>query len=56
MDTSNLYYGDDFGYSDDDWDDEPLTAEEQAAQDRADRQQAREEIIGEIYNARFSFD
>ena len=55
MDTSNLYYEDEFNWSLDDFD-EPLTAEEQAAQDRADHQQMRDEMIGEMYNARFSFD
>ena len=52
MDTSNLYYDDEFDF----FEEEELTPEEQAAQDRADRQQIRDEMIGEMYNARFSFD
>lgn len=56
MDTSNLYYGDDFGYSEDDWDDEPLTPEEQAAQDRADRIQAEQEAYAEFLQAPYAFD
>jgi hypothetical protein len=56
MDTSNLYYGDDFGYSDDDWDDEPLTPEEQAAADRAYYRQQEQEAYAEFLQAPYSFD
>ena len=49
MDISNLNYD----YEDDY---EELTPEEEAAQRRAEARLAREEMIGEMYNARFSFD
>ncbi|CAB4242078.1 hypothetical protein UFOVP222_11 [uncultured Caudovirales phage] len=51
MDISNLYYDDEF-----DFEEEELTPEEAAAQRRAEARLAREEMIGEMYNARFSFD
>lgn len=47
----------DFGWSlDDFWEEEPLTPEEEAAERRSLEQQAREEMLGEMYNARFCFD
>lgn len=52
MDISNLYYDDE----DDFFEEEILTPEEAEAERRAEARLAREEMIGEIYNARFSFD
>jgi hypothetical protein len=47
----------DLGWSlDDFWDEEPLTPEELEAERRSLAQQARDEMIGEMYNARFCFD
>jgi hypothetical protein len=47
----------DFGWSMDDfWEEEELTPEELEAERRSLAQQARDEMIGEMYNARFCFD
>jgi hypothetical protein len=53
MDTSNLYYGDDFGYFEDD---EPLTPEEQARADRAYYQQQEQEAYAEFLQSPYAFD
>ena len=53
MDTSNLYYGDDFGYFEDD---EPLTPEEQARADRAYYQQQEQEAYAEFLQSPYCFD
>lgn len=46
-----------YGWSlDDDWEEEPLTPEQQEAERRSFAQQARDEWLGEMYNARFCFD
>jgi hypothetical protein len=52
MDISNLYYGDDFGY----FEEEELTPEEQAAEDRAFRRQQEQEAYAEFLQAPYSFD
>ena len=47
----------DFGWSMDDfWEEEALTPEEEAAEERSQRQMMHDEMIGEIYNSRFAFD
>lgn len=55
MDISNLNYDyeDDYFFEEEE---EILTPEEAAAQRRAEARLAREEMLGEMYNARFSFD
>jgi hypothetical protein len=46
-----------YGWSlEDDWEEEPLTPEEQLASDRAQAQVAQEEAIGEMYASRYAFD
>ena len=52
MDTSNLYYGDDFGY----FEEEELSPEEQAKADRAWRQQQEQEAYAEFLMSPYSFD
>ena len=54
MDTSNLYYGDDFGYVD--FDEEELTPEEQAKADRAYYQQQEQEAYAEFLQSPYCFD
>lgn len=45
-----------YGWSlEEEWD-EPLTPEEQLAQDRAEARAMREEAIGEMYASRYAFD
>jgi len=58
MDTSNLYYGDeDFGGGEhDDWDDEPLSPEEQARADRAYYRQQEQEAYAEFLQSPYAFD
>lgn len=47
----------DFNWSlEDDWEVEPLTPEEEAAERRSMERQAREESIGELYASQFAFD
>ncbi len=52
MDTSNLYYGDEDYF----FDEEELTPEEQAAEDRAFRRQQELEAYAEFLQAPYSFD
>ena len=54
MDTSNLYYGDDFGYVD--FDEEELTPEEQAEADKAYNRQLELEAYAEFLDAPNCFD
>jgi len=47
----------DFNWSMDDfWEDEPLTPEEEEAARRSLDQQARDAMIGEMYNSSYCFD
>jgi len=47
----------DFGWSlDDFWEEEPLTPEEAAAEERSQRQMIHDEAIGEMYASRYAFD
>lgn len=56
MDTSNLYYGDeDFGYFGE-WEEDELSPEEQAAEDKAFRRQQEQEAYAEFLQAPYSFD
>jgi hypothetical protein len=52
MDTSNLYYGDEDNY----FEEEELTPEEQAAEDRAFRRQQELEAYAEFLQAPYAFD
>jgi hypothetical protein len=52
MDTSNLYYGDDFGY----FEEEELSPEEQAEADRAYYQQQEQEAYAEFLQSPYAFD
>ena len=52
MDTSNLYYGDDFGY----FEEEELSPEEQAAADRAYYRQQEQEAYAEFLQSPYCFD
>ncbi len=52
MDTSNLYYGDDFGY----FEEEELTPEERKAEDKAWMQQQLQEAYAEFLDAPNCFD
>jgi hypothetical protein len=52
MDTSNLYYGDDFGYFDED----ELTPEEQAEADRAYSRNLELEAYAEFLQSPYCFD
>ena len=46
-----------YGWSMDDFfEEEPLTPEQQACEDRSFERQAREEEIGEMYASRYAFD
>jgi hypothetical protein len=51
MDTSNLYYDDEFFF-----DEEELTPEEQAAYDKAERKQAEAEAYAEFLQSPYAFD
>jgi hypothetical protein len=58
MDTSNLYYGDedfDGGYLGE-WEEDDLSPEEQAAEDRAFRRQQEQEAYAEFLQAPYAFD
>jgi hypothetical protein len=47
----------DFGWSMEDfWEQEPLTPEEEEADRRSLEQAARDDMVGEMYAARYSFD
>ena len=52
MDTSNLYYGDDFGY----FEEEELSPEEQAKADRAYYKQQEQEAYAEFLMSPYCFD
>jgi hypothetical protein len=52
MDTSNLYYGDEFDF----FEEEELSPEEQAAEDKAFRRQQEQEAYAEFLQAPYSFD
>ncbi len=52
MDTSNLYYGDDFGYMEE----LPPTPEELEWNNRSKKQDTLDELFGETYNAGLNFD
>ena len=52
MDTSNLYYGDDFGY----FEEEELTPEQEAAEYRAFLQMQEAEAYAEFLDAPNCFD
>ncbi len=38
------------------FDEEPMTPEEEAAERRSQEQEARDSMMGEMYNAQYSFD